>query len=81
MKCTDCGGGLMSRAALRMRAVNLARAVADNKTWTPDQRAMFACHSLLMVAELGTRCAECANARLMEGASIIAARAEQSCEP
>ncbi len=76
MKCADCGDGLMSRAALRMHAINLARSVADSPTFTPAQRAAFACHGLLLVGELGTRCADCANKRLLDGMSVVAKRAE-----
>ena len=74
MKCTDCDEGLMPRPQLRLYAINLSAAIAGDSL-TAEQRSAFACYSLLMVGELGTRCRGCADARIMAGVTAMAEKA------
>ena len=71
MKCADCDRLLLSREAVRERAIGWA---ADVKDEPDDKRAGFACFGLLLMAELLTRCDACAPIRVMTGAELVAAK-------
>lgn len=71
MTCADCDRELLTREAVRKRAIGWA---ADVKDEPAAERAGFACFGLLLMAELLTRCDACAPIRVMTGAELVAAR-------
>lgn len=71
MKCADCERSLLTREAVRDRAIAWA---ADIKAEPVDGAAGFACFGLLLMAELLIRCDACAPIRVMTGAELVAAK-------
>ena len=71
MECVDCKARLLTREAIRARAIAWA---ADVQGEPPDKGAGFACFGLLLMAELLTRCDACAPIRVMTGAELVAAK-------
>lgn len=71
-KCAGCERSLLTREAVRDRAIAWA---ADIKAEPTDMAAGFACFGLLLMAELLIRCDACAPIRVMAGAEMVAAKA------
>ena len=71
MTCADCDRAVLTREAVRERAVAWA---ADIKDEPADARAGFACFGLLLMADLLIRCDACAPNRVMAGAELVAAK-------